>query len=371
MRKILWVAVAAIYLVLLFRRKALALRITGQNPLGCRRGKLSLRDAQSAGAKHLKINKKKFVSEQEQRDEAISFPNKDCLAPNESLAITSAVRFADRRLAVGKEREAVMDLGLTGKVALVTGGSKGIGKAIAEEFAKEGAHVSICARGQRDLATAAEELRKHGVTVIATQADVTKAEDIQHVIDATLTQCGRIDILINNAGSAWLGHSVETSDEQWQYALDINLQSAVRFTRGVVPAMRRVGGGRIINISTAGARTVLAPGMLDYTAAKAALLAFSRAAAAELAPDNILVNAVCPGFIHSPLHDSLSDSAMALMGFPNREEVDRFLHQFILTKRIGKPEEVAPLVVFLASAQASYITGSIYDVDGGYTKSVI
>jgi NAD(P)-dependent dehydrogenase (short-subunit alcohol dehydrogenase family) len=93
--------------------------------------------------------------------------------------------------------------------------------------------------------------------------------------------------------------------------------------------------------------------------------------AAELAPDNILVNAVCPGFIHSTLANSLTDTAMTLLGFPNREAVHQFLHQFILLKRIGQPEEVAPMVVFLASAKAAYITGSIYDVDGGYTKSVI
>ena len=264
-----------------------------------------------------------------------------------------------------------MDLGLKGKVALVTGASKGIGQAIAEEFAKEGAHVSICARGQQDLVTTAEELRQYGVSVVATPADVTKADDVQQVIDTTIKQCGHIDILVNNAGGGWLGHTVNTPDEQWRYILDLNLQSAVRFTRGVTPFMRQQGGGRIINISTCYARTVFAPGMVDYGAAKAGLLAFSRTMAMELAPDHILVNAVCPGFIHSPLHDSLADSAMAVMGFGNREEARQFLQQFLLLKRIGQPEEVAAVVVFLASARASYITGSIYDVDGGYAKSII
>jgi len=264
-----------------------------------------------------------------------------------------------------------MDLGLKGKVALVTGGSKGLGRAIATEFAKEGAHVSLCARGQQELAAAAEGLRQYGVSIVVTPADVTKGEDIQQVIDTTLARCGRIDILINNAGNAWLGHGVETPDDQWQYALAVNLQSAVRFTRGVVPAMRRQGGGRIINIATTMAHSVLAPGMVDYTVAKTGLLTFSRAAAVELAADNILVNAVCAGLIYTPLYDSLADSAMALMGFPSREAVDRFMRQFNLTKRIGQPEEVAPLVVFLASAQASYITGSVYDADGGYAKAII
>ena len=264
-----------------------------------------------------------------------------------------------------------MDLGLQGKVALVTGGSKGIGKAIAEEFAKEGAHVSICARGQHDLVAAATELRRYGVTVAAIPADVTQATAVQRVIDTTLQQCGRIDILVNNAGSAWFGHSIDTPDEQWQYALEVNLQSAVRFTRGVAPWMRQHGGGRIINIATAYARTVFAPVTVDYGTAKAGLLLFSRAMAIELAPDNILVNAVCPGFIYSPLSDSLADAAMAPLGVNSREEVRQILQEFTLLKRTGHPEEVAALVVFLASARATYITGSIYDVDGGWTKSII
>jgi 3-oxoacyl-[acyl-carrier protein] reductase len=264
-----------------------------------------------------------------------------------------------------------MDLGLKGKVALVTGGSRGLGRAIATEFAKEGAHVSLCARGQQELAAAAEGLRQYGVSIVTTPADVTKAEDIQQVIDTTLARCGRIDILINNAGHAWLGHGVETPDEHWQYALDVNLQSAVRFTRGVVPAMRRQGGGRIINIATTMAHSVLTPGMVDYTTAKAGLLAFSHAAAVELAGDNILVNAVCPGLIYTPLYDALAATSLALMGIPSREEVDQFMRQFNLTKRIGQPEEVAPVVVFLASACASYITGSVYDVDGGYAKAIM
>jgi 3-oxoacyl-[acyl-carrier protein] reductase len=108
-----------------------------------------------------------------------------------------------------------MDLGLKGKVALITGASKGLGRAIAEEFAKEGAHVSICARGREDLEKAAEGLRQHGVSVAATSADVTRAEDVQRAIDVTIKQLGRIDILVNNAGDIWFGHSVDTTDKEW------------------------------------------------------------------------------------------------------------------------------------------------------------
>src|SRR6266446_462971 len=167
-----------------------------------------------------------------------------------------------------------MDLGLKGKVALITGASKGLGRAIAEEFAKEGVHVSICARGKEDLAKAAAGLRQYGVTVVATQADVTKMDDVQHVIDETVQHLGRVDVLVNNAGDAWVGHMVTTTDEEWRYCMEVNLYSAVRFTRGVVPQMRQQGGGRIINMSTVGGHTPGGP-VVDYNSAKAALLAFS------------------------------------------------------------------------------------------------
>jgi 3-oxoacyl-[acyl-carrier protein] reductase len=182
-----------------------------------------------------------------------------------------------------------MDLGLAGKSALVTGASKGLGRAIAEELAKEGAHVSICARGVEELEQTAQALRGYGVKVAAIQADAAKPEEVQRVIDATIAELGRIDILVNNAGAAWLDHTLTTTDEQWQYCMEINLYSAVRFTRGVVPHMRKQGGGRIINISTAGAHTP-PPILPDYDSAKAAMLTFSKAMSFELAPDGILVN---------------------------------------------------------------------------------
>ncbi|HEV3364285.1 MAG TPA: SDR family oxidoreductase, partial [Acidimicrobiia bacterium] len=145
--------------------------------------------------------------------------------------------------------------------------------------------------------------------------------------------------------------------------------SAVRATRAAVPPLRAAGGGRIVNISSAHGHTV-APGVVDYGAAKAAMLAFSKAMALELAPDNILVNAVCPSFVRTPLLDHLADGLIGTAGATREEVFTNFAAQLQMLPRIGTVEEVAALVVFLASARASFITGSVYNVDGGLTKSV-
>ena len=263
-----------------------------------------------------------------------------------------------------------MDLGLHGKVAIVTGGSEGIGKAAAASMAAEGADVVIAARRADVLESAAEEIRavsRHRVLALPT--DVMVAEQVRNLIDTTMAQLGRVDILVNNAGTSAGGPFLSVSDEGWQHDLDLKLYGAIRASRIAVPIMREQGGGRIINVTNLGAK---APGAASVptSVSRAAGVALTKAMSKEFAADNILVNTVCIGLIKSGQHETrfkaMRESAPDLT-------LDKFYADMggrVPLGRVGEGEEAGDVIAFLASDRASYLTGIAVNIDGGTSPVV-
>ena len=241
---------------------------------------------------------------------------------------------------------------LAGKVAIVTGGTRGIGLAIARLLAEDGASVVVSGRDAARLEAAVKELESLGAPAMAVAADAAKREDADRLVEATRERFGRIDVLVNNAGITRDQLLVRMKDDDWDQVLDTNLRGVFLMTRAVGKVMMRQKSGRIINIaSTAGAMGN--PGQVNYSAAKAGVIGLTKAAGRELAHWNILVNAVAPGLIETDMAASIPAEAREAM-----------LQQVPL-KRIGQGREVAEVVRFLAGDGASYITGQTIHVNGG------
>ncbi|HEY7867940.1 MAG TPA: 3-oxoacyl-[acyl-carrier-protein] reductase [Methylomirabilota bacterium] len=241
---------------------------------------------------------------------------------------------------------------LAGKVAIITGGSRGIGLAIARLLADDGASVVVSGRDAARLDAAGKELESLGAPVLAVAAEATKRDDVERLVEATRERFGRIDVLVNNAGITRDQLLVRMKDEDWDQVLDTNLRGVFLMTRAVSKVMMRQKSGRIINVaSTAGAMGNA--GQVNYSAAKAGVIGLTKAAARELAHWNILVNAVAPGLIETDMTASLSGEA--------REA----LLQQVPLKRIGQSREVAEVVRFLVGDGASYVTGQTIHVNGG------
>lgn len=265
-----------------------------------------------------------------------------------------------------------MDLGLKGKVALVTGASQGIGKACALALAEEGCNLAVCARRRGPLEQAAEEMKANGVEVLSVAADVTQPEDLKRFVSQAAQRFGRIDILVNNAGTGRLSDPLDLPEEEFRYNMDLMLFAPIQCSRAVIPLMKKQGTGRIINISSIFGKQP--GGLLDYDAIKAAVIMFTKDLSNYLAKDNILVNAVCPGPICTPLWEgpgALGDQLGQVLGMSGQEAIKWYAGQNIPLGHHGDVEDIANMVAFLASDKAKFVTGQAINVDGGMVKCMI
>jgi 3-oxoacyl-[acyl-carrier protein] reductase len=246
---------------------------------------------------------------------------------------------------------------------MITGASRGLGRAMAAALAAEGVRLSICARGAEKLAEAAEELKTAGASLMSSAADVNDSAAMTRWTADTVRQFGGIDILVNNAGGAKVGTLAQFSDDAWREAFELNFFSAVRLARLCAPEMEKRGSGSIINISSIYGRE--AGGPVAYNTSKAAMISLTKMLARELAPKGIRVNSVAPGSILYP-GGTWETVFKANPAF----EKDFLAHEFP-AGRLGRPEEVAYAVVMLASPKASWITGTCIPVDGAQGRSNI
>ena len=259
-----------------------------------------------------------------------------------------------------------MDFGLTDKVAIVTGSSRGLGLASARALVAEGCRVCICARGEERLAEAAIEVEaaaRRPNMVTAVQADVSTPAGVERVIESTLEAFGGLDVLVNNVGRAGGAGILDTSDAEWQAAFDETLFPAIRASRLAVPHMRQRGGGAIVMIASIYGRE--AGGRMTYNAVKSAEISLAKSLAQQLAPLNIRVNSVAPGSILFP------EGSWYKRQQADPEGIAEFVRRDLPFGRFGRPEEVGAAVAFLASARASWISGACLPVDGCQGRSNI
>jgi 3-oxoacyl-[acyl-carrier protein] reductase len=261
-----------------------------------------------------------------------------------------------------------MDLGLEGRVAIVAAASRGLGRAVAERLAREGAHVAICARSSDELERAARAIREAtGRQVFARVADVTDASAIEAFVRETADRFGRLDVCVTNCGGPPARSFLDIGVDEWRSAVDSILMSAVHFARHALPRMKAAGWGRLLMITSA---TVKQPidGLVLSNSLRAAVSGLARTLANEFGAHGITVNTICPGYTATDRLLDLAD-ARAAAGEPRDELLERWRNE-VPVRRIGTTEEFAAAAVFLCSANASYVNGTALTVDGGWTRSL-
>jgi 3-oxoacyl-[acyl-carrier protein] reductase len=255
----------------------------------------------------------------------------------------------------------MLDLGLDGKVAIITGGSEGLGRAAAQRLAAEGAHVAICARRPDVLERAAEGIRKAGGQVLARSVDVSKADQIEKFVGEVVRDWGGVDILVNNAGTSAAGSFESVNDEAWVHDLELKLLAAIRLCRLTIPHMKKRGGGRIINVTNLGAKAPSAGG-LPTSVSRAAGINLTKSLSKEYAPDKILVNTICIGLVKSGQWERRA-----------KGDLDAFYKDVakrVPIGRVGEAEDFGDLVAFLVSERAAFISGTAINFDGGMSAVV-
>ncbi|HEX7330840.1 MAG TPA: SDR family oxidoreductase [Pyrinomonadaceae bacterium] len=263
-----------------------------------------------------------------------------------------------------------MDLGLKNKVALVAAGSRGLGRAVAEELAAEGASLVLCARDSRTLdETAAAIAKNSNAHVLAVPADVTVTDDIKRVVETGTERFGRIDILVTNAGGPPAGRFEQLTHEQWEEAIRLTLFSAIELTRQVLPGMKERRWGRILNITSIAVKQPV-ENLLLSNSLRAGLTGFARTLANEVAAEGITVNNILPGYTRTERLDELAQMMAEKQGI-SADEFRGKWEKEIPMGRLGEPREFAALAAFLVSERASYITGTSIQVDGGWIKSLL
>jgi 3-oxoacyl-[acyl-carrier protein] reductase len=261
-----------------------------------------------------------------------------------------------------------MDLGLKGKVALVAGASKGLGKAVARGLAREGANVAIFSRDPARIQAAAKEIRDAtGAQVLAITADVTRLDDIQRAVEETEKKFGALHIVVTNAGGPPPGAFVNLTEAQWNDAINMTLLSAVRLSRAAIPYMQKQKWGRIVHICSYSVKHPIENLMLSNSI-RSAVVGLSKTQAMELAKDGILVNSVLPGWTLTERVEQIMEDRAARNHTDTRAQYAA-IEKEIPIGRMGKPEEFADVVVFLASERASYVNGVALPIDGGATRT--